>query len=178
MHFLVHEIKDAEQELAEREDMDARLQRESLAWAEEEHALRTKLNQLQQQEKQQRKKQQAELAELESQLAEAEKALAHDRSTRVTDMKEKARSIIRSSRPPSPSNKAQANFVTSHVAGGVPTRSCVRTAPTSRATSQNLTGEDGLPLQGNTLDQMRAYSYGANKQSRKRTLLGDATNQQ
>lgn len=198
MHFLVHEIKDAERMLGEREDLDVRLQRESLAWAEEEHSLRTKLNNFQMQLKQSRKQQQTEITELEAELAELERRQAQERAERAGEVKQQARSVVHGSRQPSPKQKEETFLNANNAGGGVPTRgaplrSCIRNQPSStkagqlhsasmpaaRATSQPLTqeGESGMSSL-EAFQQMRALSYGPGKQPRKRTILGDATNQQ
>ncbi|EPY32772.1 hypothetical protein STCU_02665 [Strigomonas culicis] len=192
MHFLVHEIKDAERMLGEREDLDVRLQRESLAWAEEEHSLRTKLNNFQMQLKQNRKQQQTELTELEAELAELERRQAQERAERAGEVKQQARSVVRGSRQPSPRQKEE-TFLSANSAGGVPTRSaplrsCIKgqpagakagQAPAARAVSQPLMQEgEGAMSSLEAFQQMRALSYGPGKQPRKRNVLGDATNQQ
>lgn len=85
LHFLVREIKDAEERLQSRDDLEAQLQRESVAWAEEEHAMRRKLHQLQQQQAQTRRAQEAELRELEAQLANMEQRQREERAARSGD---------------------------------------------------------------------------------------------
>ncbi|CCW65084.1 unnamed protein product [Phytomonas sp. EM1] len=95
MHYLVREIKDKEELLASREDLETRLQRESLAWAEEEHAMRTKLSNLQLQLKQQRKQQQAEQSELEEKLVALEKQREQERTERSSGNARPAPSAVK-----------------------------------------------------------------------------------
>ncbi|EKF27993.1 hypothetical protein MOQ_008273 [Trypanosoma cruzi marinkellei] len=86
MHDTVKEIQAEEQRLQEREDVEAVLQRESLAWAEEEHGLRTKLNALQSALKGKRKQRHEELTALDTELAAAERQLLQVRHERQKDM--------------------------------------------------------------------------------------------
>lgn len=102
MHYLVHDIKAEETRYAAREDLETRLQRESLAWAETEHTLRSKLNDLQMQLKAMRRQQAQETEDLEADLAGLEKRLRAERAERAGEVKQQARSAVRSSRQPTP----------------------------------------------------------------------------
>ncbi|CCW67487.1 unnamed protein product [Phytomonas sp. Hart1] len=97
MHYLVREIKDNEEQLSSREDLETRLQRESLVWAEEEHAMRNKLSKIQLQLKQQRKQQQAEQSELEEQLAALEKRQRLEQAERSSGQTAPAPSVVKTS---------------------------------------------------------------------------------
>ena len=175
LHFFVRDIQDAEEHLQSREDLETRLQRESLEWAEEEHALRRKLNQLQQQQSQARRAQQAQLQELETQLANVERRQREERAARCGEAAQAARSIVRGSRPASPSAEEEA-FVSANAGGAIPTRaaglrSCLKTstmttaagaavaantaasAPVSRCASQSLLTESAPKrAEGDTAD--------------------------
>lgn len=170
MHYLVYDIKGEEERLASREDLETRLQRESLAWAEEEHALRSKLNGMQLQLKQTRKRQQQEIADLEADLAALEKRLRQERQDRGGEVRQQARTAVRGSRQvtPVPSSSTSTSmmnpnagketaFVAANASGAIPTRgaglrSCLKTsamgggtgtasAPVSRAGSRSLVGD-------------------------------------
>lgn len=166
LHFFVRDIQDAEEHLQSREDLEAKLQRESLEWAEEEHALRRRLHQLQQQQSQARRAQQTELQELETALANMEKRQREERAARSGEVVQAARSAVRanpshpSAAPTSPVPSAEENaFMQANAGGGVPTRSaalrsCLKTpapaasaaavsAPVSRCASQSLLTETG-----------------------------------
>lgn len=132
LHFYVRDIQDAEEQLQSREDLEARLQRESLAWAEEEHALRRKLHQLQQAQSQARRAQQSEVAELEAEFAALERRQREERAARCGEVAQAARSVVRGSRAPTPTAEEDA-FVSANAKGAVPTRtnaglrSCLKT---------------------------------------------------
>ncbi|ORC86573.1 uncharacterized protein TM35_000271630 [Trypanosoma theileri] len=88
MHAIVKEIQMDEQQLQQREDFEAKLQEESLLWAEEEHGLRTRLNTLQSSLKKQRKQYQEEITALETELAAAERQLQKVQSERQGDIQQ------------------------------------------------------------------------------------------
>ncbi|KPI84123.1 hypothetical protein ABL78_6821 [Leptomonas seymouri] len=148
LHYLVRDIQDAEERLQSREDLEATLQRESLQWAEEEHAHRRKLHQLQQQQSQARRAQQAELQELEAQLASVERRQREERATRCGEVTQAARTAVRGSRQPTPASSPSAEesaFVHANAGGSVPTRagtlrSCLRTPATSTAAAAGAAG--------------------------------------
>ncbi|KAG5487963.1 hypothetical protein LSCM1_08278 [Leishmania martiniquensis] len=170
LHFLVREIKDAEEHLQSREDLEACLQRESVTWAEEEHSLRRKLHQLQQQQAQARRAQEAELRAQEAELSKVEQRQREERAGRCGEAAQAASRVVRSSRqqtpvPPKFGTLAVENaFVSANAGGAVPTRSaplksCLRalingnaatanprpsapaSAPVSRCASQSLVSD-------------------------------------
>lgn len=157
MHFVVRDIKTAEEELQRRDDVDARLQRESLAWAEEEHGLRTSLGQLQQQLKQTRRQQQVEVQELESQLATLERRQQRERAERQSGSAEQPASEgLRSScsrrRPPPPpssgiSTRMTGPHATSAEEGQL--RSCLKStgsiAPPSTTAADHISNSTRAP---------------------------------
>ncbi|KAG5512133.1 hypothetical protein JKF63_07600 [Porcisia hertigi] len=148
LHFYVREIKDAEEKLQNREDLEAALQRESVEWAEEEHTLRRRLHQLQQQQAQARCSQEAELRELEAQLSNVEHRQRDERAARSGEATQAARGVLRSSRQSTPASfrtatsAAEDAFVSAHAGSAVPTKfaqlkSCLR-APVGSSTSGNV----------------------------------------
>ncbi|KPA73804.1 hypothetical protein ABB37_09685 [Leptomonas pyrrhocoris] len=149
LHFFVRDIQDAEERLQSREDLEAKLQRDSLEWAEEEHALRRQLHQLQQQQSQARRTQQAELQEAEAQLASVERRQREARAARCGEVQEAttrtaAAVVRRSSRPPAPSAEESA-FLHANAGGAVPTRaaplrSCLRTSMTAAGSAGSNSG--------------------------------------
>nr|CCM35922.1 hypothetical protein, conserved [Leishmania guyanensis] len=147
LHFLVREIKDAEEHLQSRDDLETRLQRESVIWAEEEHALRRTLHQLQQQQTQTRRAQEAELRELEAQLLNIEQRQRDERAGRCGATAQATRLVVRSSRQPTPASPKSVvpaeedAFVRANTGGAMPTRSaplrsCLK-MPVSGHTSGN-----------------------------------------
>ncbi|KAG5488207.1 hypothetical protein LSCM4_08187 [Leishmania orientalis] len=155
LHFLVREIKDAEEHLQSRDDLEACLQRESVMWAEEEHSLRRKLHQLQQQQAQARRAQEAELRAQEAELSKVEQRQREERAARSGEAAQAACRVMRSSRqptpvPPKPGTSAVENaFVSANAGGAVPTRSaplksCLR-IPISGSTGGNAATANPRP---------------------------------
>lgn len=147
LHFLVREIKDAEEHLQSRDDLEACLQRESVTWAEEEHTLRRKLHELQQQQAQARRAQEAEVRELEAQLSNVEQRQRDERAGRCVEVAQAARRVVHSSRQPTPASPKPVTsaeedaFVSANAGGPMPIRSaplksCLKT-PVNGSTSGN-----------------------------------------
>lgn len=164
LHFFVRDIQDAEEHLQSREDLEAKLQRESLDWAEAEHTLRRKLHQLQQQQSQARRAQQAEVQELEAQLASVERRQREEQAARCGEVTQAARTVVQHSRQSTPAPSAQESaFLNANAgvavptrsaalrsclrapvgAGGLPSSSATTSAPVSRCASQSLLTEAG-----------------------------------
>lgn len=140
MHDIVKEIQRSEQQLQEREDVDATLQRESCEWAEEEHRLRAKLGALQTALRGQRERRRAEAAALGEELAAAERQLQQLRRERhestprqpaADAAKHSRRGSMRSATSDAKSKEQQ--FITSNLSTGFPTRqlrSCLKNTST------------------------------------------------
>lgn len=94
MHYVVRDIKKDEEHLRNREDIEKRLHRESMDWAEEEHTLRSKLNHLQLQLKQRRKEQTIQVSELESALASLEHEHRQARAARTGEARQHVRTVL------------------------------------------------------------------------------------
>lgn len=82
LHDVVKLVKLKESECQQRHDYDKMLETESIAWAAEEHQLRTKLSALESQFREVKQKHRDEIAAAEGRLREAESRLHSDRMSR------------------------------------------------------------------------------------------------
>eukprot|EP00758_Cryptobia_borreli_P003534 Tbor_TRINITY_DN3812_c0_g1::TRINITY_DN3812_c0_g1_i1::g.5542::m.5542 len=83
LHDLVKAVKNEENDLNNRPDFKGQLEQESVAWNSEEHCLRTQLTDLENELRSARKTQKHDIAELQSQVREAEGTLAKERAERM-----------------------------------------------------------------------------------------------
>ncbi|KEG06857.1 hypothetical protein DQ04_11911010 [Trypanosoma grayi] len=167
LHEVVKAIQKDEEDLQSREDVEAVLQRESLAWAEEEHALRTKLNTIQSAMKVKRKQRQEEMSTLEAQLAGAERQLQQVRHERQGQAQQQVYSakpsrrgtpLATTQRPstavgaaPEAAQKEQ-QFIAANASTSVPTRqlrSCMKNSNATMDSYQHGDHKTQLSSSGN-----------------------------
>ncbi|RNF05980.1 uncharacterized protein Tco025E_07764 [Trypanosoma conorhini] len=162
MHDSVKEIQRGEQQLQEREDVEAVLQRESLAWAEEEHGLRTKLHALQSALKAARRERHEEVTALDTELAAAERELLQVRGERQGEMQAQHQqlqptkhdrqgtphaSTQRAASASAEANKKEQQFIAANASASIPTRplrSCLKNTGAATGSSFNAAGSNSV----------------------------------
>ncbi|ESL09248.1 hypothetical protein TRSC58_03035 [Trypanosoma rangeli SC58] len=164
MHDAVKQIQREEQQLQEREDVEAVLQRESLAWAEEERGLRTKLHALQTALREARKERHEEVTALDTELASAERQLIQVRSERQVEMqaqhqqmqpvKRNRHGTSHGSTPRAVSATADVNykeqqFIAANASTSIPTRQLRSCLKNSNTTADSYSLNDTKTQAGN-----------------------------